>query len=44
MLGKAAVKAGLPDGILNIVSGDDALGKMLAEHPDVRHISFTGLL
>ncbi|GAB5354952.1 hypothetical protein AAMO2058_000163900 [Amorphochlora amoebiformis] len=42
MLGQAAARAGLPAGVLNIVSGGDTLGKSLAEHPDVGHISFTG--
>mmetsp|Transcript_35062 Transcript_35062/g.56815 ORF Transcript_35062/g.56815 Transcript_35062/m.56815 type:complete len:361 (+) Transcript_35062:1-1083(+) len=41
-LGKAAERADLPPGVINIVSGGDDLGKALAEHKDVRHISFTG--
>eukprot|EP00467_Chlorarachnion_reptans_P002244 CAMPEP_0114517228 /NCGR_PEP_ID=MMETSP0109-20121206/17775_1 /TAXON_ID=29199 /ORGANISM="Chlorarachnion reptans, Strain CCCM449" /LENGTH=547 /DNA_ID=CAMNT_0001697721 /DNA_START=30 /DNA_END=1673 /DNA_ORIENTATION=+ len=41
-MGKAAERAGLPAGVLNIVAGGDDLGKALAEHDDVRHISFTG--
>jgi len=42
MLANAAVKAKLPSGVLNIISGGDSLGRALAEHPDIRHISFTG--
>jgi len=32
----------LPPGVLNVVSGDNALGAQLSTHPDVRKISFTG--
>jgi acyl-CoA reductase-like NAD-dependent aldehyde dehydrogenase len=32
----------LPPGVLNVVSGADALGEALTTHPDVRLISFTG--
>jgi acyl-CoA reductase-like NAD-dependent aldehyde dehydrogenase len=32
----------LPPGVLNAVSGDNALGAQLTSHPDVRKISFTG--
>ncbi|QOS76757.1 aldehyde dehydrogenase family protein [Paenibacillus sp. JNUCC31] len=36
-------EAGLPDGALNIVSGDGkTIGDVLVEHPDVAHITFTG--
>ncbi|AOM82880.1 aldehyde dehydrogenase family protein [Salisediminibacterium beveridgei] len=36
-------KAGLPDGVLNVVSGPgSSLGKQLAEDPRVQAISFTG--
>jgi acyl-CoA reductase-like NAD-dependent aldehyde dehydrogenase len=37
------VDAGLPDGVVNIVSGSGgSTGNALVEHPDVRAISFTG--
>jgi alpha-ketoglutaric semialdehyde dehydrogenase len=37
------VDAGLPDGVVNIVSGSGSgAGSALVEHPDVRAISFTG--
>jgi alpha-ketoglutaric semialdehyde dehydrogenase len=37
------VDAGLPEGVVNIVSGSGgAVGNSLIEHPDVRAISFTG--
>ncbi|MCA4822250.1 MAG: aldehyde dehydrogenase PuuC [Serratia rubidaea] len=42
-LGQLAQQAGLPDGVLNIISGfgHDA-GKALALHPDVDALTFTG--
>jgi len=40
---QALVDAGLPPGVVNIVSGSGSTtGKALVEHPDVRAISFTG--
>ncbi|WP_211257165.1 aldehyde dehydrogenase family protein [Streptomyces megasporus] len=32
----------LPPGVLNVISGDNALGEALTSHPGVRMISFTG--
>ncbi|HEX7821123.1 MAG TPA: aldehyde dehydrogenase family protein [Sphingobium sp.] len=32
----------LPDGVLNVISGGDALGPLLTAHPDIAKISFTG--
>ncbi|MBW3534514.1 MAG: CoA-acylating methylmalonate-semialdehyde dehydrogenase [Gemmatimonadetes bacterium] len=37
-----AVRAGLPDGVLNVVHGDKAVSSALLEHPDVTGISFVG--
>ncbi len=34
--------AGLPPGVVNIVTGDGATGALLVEHPDVDKIAFTG--
>ncbi|MBV6823188.1 aldehyde dehydrogenase family protein [Pseudomonas sp. PD9R] len=42
VLGEAALAAGLPAGVLNIVLGDAATGQALVEHPDVALLSFTG--
>ncbi len=42
MLGRLALEAGLPAGVLNIVPGGDEVGVALVEHPDVRLISLTG--
>jgi succinate-semialdehyde dehydrogenase/glutarate-semialdehyde dehydrogenase len=42
-LGELAVRAGLPPGVLNIVTGDAAaIGKVFCEHPEVRFVGFTG--
>lgn len=41
-LAQAALDAGLPAGVLNIVHGDRVAGEALTAHPDVDLISFTG--
>jgi succinate-semialdehyde dehydrogenase/glutarate-semialdehyde dehydrogenase len=42
-LGELAVQAGIPAGVLNIVTGDaEAIGKELTSNPLVRAITFTG--
>ena len=42
-LGEIAVEAGLPDGVLNIVTGyGETAGASLAAHPDVDKVAFTG--
>ncbi|SHU39496.1 betaine-aldehyde dehydrogenase [Mycobacteroides abscessus subsp. abscessus] len=42
-LAKAADEAGVPAGVLNVVTGPGAVvGARLAEHPDVRKVAFTG--
>jgi acyl-CoA reductase-like NAD-dependent aldehyde dehydrogenase len=42
-LGGLAAEAGIPDGVINIVSGTGAAaGKALAEHPGVAKVTFTG--
>ena len=35
-------EAGLPKGVLNVVTGDGATGAALVAHPDVNKIAFTG--
>ena len=35
-------EAGLPDGVVNIVTGDGETGAALVAHPDVKKIAFTG--
>lgn len=34
--------AGIPDGVVNVVTGGNATGQALVEHPDVRMVSLTG--
>ena len=42
-LGKIALEAGLPEGVLNIVTGSGAdLGQWIVEHPGIDKIAFTG--
>lgn len=43
LLGEVALQAGLPRGLLNVVTGDGRItGSALVNHPDVRMVSFTG--
>ncbi|MBZ4521827.1 aldehyde dehydrogenase family protein [Mycobacterium avium] len=42
LLGEVAVEAGLPDGVLNIVTGDVDVSGVLTSHPDVDMVTFTG--
>jgi betaine-aldehyde dehydrogenase len=42
MLAELASKAGIPPGVLNIVTGGNETGQVLVEHPNVRMISLTG--
>ena len=43
MLGELAKEAGLPDGVLNIVTGPgDVVGAAIAAHPDIDLVSLTG--
>jgi betaine-aldehyde dehydrogenase len=42
MLAELSAKAGLPPGVLNVVTGGNAVGQALVEHPDVRMVSLTG--
>ena len=41
-LGQLLLEAGLPEGVVNIVTGDGATGALLVEHPGVDKIAFTG--
>ena len=42
-LAKLAEEAGIPKGVLNVVTGDAvAIGSVLTSHPEVRKLTFTG--
>jgi betaine-aldehyde dehydrogenase len=42
-IGRIAVDAGLPEGVLNVVSGPGSVvGERLVAHPDVAKVAFTG--
>jgi aldehyde dehydrogenase (NAD+) len=42
-LGKIALEAGLPEGVLNVLTGNGTqLGQMMVEHPGIDKIAFTG--
>ena len=42
LVADAALEAGFPPGVLNIVAGGRAAGAHLVRHPDVNAVSFTG--
>ena len=42
LFAELAHKAGLPPGVLNVVTGDGATGAALVDHPGVDKIAFTG--
>ncbi len=42
LFAELAHKAGLPDGVLNIVTGDGATGAVLVDHSGIDKIAFTG--
>ncbi len=39
---RLAEEAGIPAGVINVVTGDRATGEALVDHPDVAKIAFTG--
>jgi acyl-CoA reductase-like NAD-dependent aldehyde dehydrogenase len=41
-LGELALEAGLPEGVLNVVTGDGETGAALVDHSGVNKIAFTG--
>jgi betaine-aldehyde dehydrogenase len=42
MLAELTKEAGIPDGVVNIITGGNDAGQALVEHPDVRMVSLTG--
>ena len=42
MLAELAREAGIPDGVVNVITGDGSLGAELCGHPGLNMVSFTG--
>ncbi|GAB4578263.1 MAG: gamma-aminobutyraldehyde dehydrogenase [Anaerolineales bacterium] len=42
MLAEMCAEAGIPDGVVNVITGGNDAGQALVEHPDVRMVSLTG--
>ncbi|NWF63874.1 MAG: gamma-aminobutyraldehyde dehydrogenase [Chloroflexi bacterium] len=42
MLAELIKEAGIPDGVVNIITGGNDAGQALVEHPDIRMVSLTG--
>jgi acyl-CoA reductase-like NAD-dependent aldehyde dehydrogenase len=40
--GELLLEAGVPDGVVNVITGDGRVGAEIVAHPDIRKISFTG--
>jgi len=41
-IGELAIEAGFPAGAINILPGDGETGKLVAQHPDIDKVAFTG--
>lgn len=41
-LGELALEAGIPAGVLNVLTGDGVTGAAIVDHPGIQKISFTG--
>jgi betaine-aldehyde dehydrogenase len=42
MFAQMCAEAGIPDGVVNVITGGNDSGQALVEHPDVRMVSLTG--
>jgi betaine-aldehyde dehydrogenase len=42
MFAELIQEAGIPDGVVNVISGGNDAGQAIVEHPDVRMVSLTG--
>ncbi len=42
LFAEICLEAGVPDGVINIVTGDGRVGEMIVTHPDIAKIAFTG--
>lgn len=40
--GKLAVEAGVPAGVINVITGPGAIGRAMVQHPGIDKIAFTG--
>ncbi|MHA1565796.1 MAG: aldehyde dehydrogenase family protein, partial [Alphaproteobacteria bacterium] len=40
LFAELCARAGLPKGVLNIITGDGAVGEMIVKHPDIHKIAF----
>jgi acyl-CoA reductase-like NAD-dependent aldehyde dehydrogenase len=40
--GELALEAGIPEGVLNVVTGDGETGAAVVDHPDIDKVAFTG--
>jgi aldehyde dehydrogenase (NAD+) len=40
--GKLAIEAGVPAGVINIVTGPGSVGRAMVQHPEIDKIAFTG--
>src|SRR4051812_32462515 len=41
-LGELILEAGIPDGVVNVLTGDGSSGALLVDHPGVDKVAFTG--
>ena len=42
LFGEICQEAGLPNGVVNIITGDGRTGEAIVKHPDIEKIAFTG--
>ena len=42
LFAEICAEAGLPPGVFNVITGGGAMGSILATHPDVDKVGFTG--
>lgn len=42
LFGEIVQRAGLPAGVINIITGDGRTGERIVDHPDIQKIAFTG--
>ena len=42
LFAEICIEAGVPNGVVNIITGDGSVGEMIVGHPDIKKIAFTG--